>query len=238
MSATEPPDTTLIRLLKTNLRIVKNNGALANVEVSGEYVDAEALRGFDGQVTVALADSVDQKLELSGKMRRCAATLRVNVWATGQAGSGESAKALQAKIVAEVNRVIREKRMYPNETIYSFYGLGAASETHQAYSGSEDTAPDAEEWQELTSTDYAKLWTADNDCYAVSHSGSGQAAALLLRFKVASEASVAKKIACTFVGYGTGPLATALGKSLEPCCRCFEQGQSGFAGTNQTLTFV
>jgi hypothetical protein len=103
MSEIEDASTTVARLLKHNLRVIKDNGALANINVSGEWREAEALKGFDGQVTVGLVECIDQKLELSGKTRKRTSTLRVNVWAT-DAPNAENARLMRGKIVEEVNR--------------------------------------------------------------------------------------------------------------------------------------
>jgi hypothetical protein len=60
MSEAENPAATLARLLKMNLHVVKDNGALANINVSTEYPNFEAFKGFDGQVTVGGAETSDQ----------------------------------------------------------------------------------------------------------------------------------------------------------------------------------
>ena len=62
MSETEDPALTIARLLRTKMRIIKDTGALASVNVSGEWQNADALKTGDGQVTVGLAESVTKKL--------------------------------------------------------------------------------------------------------------------------------------------------------------------------------
>ena len=110
MSQIEDPAVTVARLLKTNMRVVKDSGALASVEVSGEWQNNDALKVGDGQVTVGLAETADQKLELTGKIRRRTAVLRVNVWATDKPNADENGKLMRQKIVDEVNRIIRQNR--------------------------------------------------------------------------------------------------------------------------------
>ena len=83
MSQTEDPTVTVARLLRTKMHVVKDNGALVSINVSGEWQNNDAFKTGDGQVIVGLAESADQKLELSGKIRRRTSALRVNVWATG-----------------------------------------------------------------------------------------------------------------------------------------------------------
>ena len=116
MSEMEDASSTVTRLLKHNLRVVKDDGSLATVNVTSEWQDVDALKGYDGQVTVGLAECTDQKLELSGTTRKRTSIIRVNVWTT-DAPNVENAKVLRNKIVEEVNRVIRQNRTVPNETL-------------------------------------------------------------------------------------------------------------------------
>jgi hypothetical protein len=239
MSEIETPEITLIRLLKGNVQVVRDNGSLANVEVSGENPDGEAFRGFDGQVTVGLADTVDQKLELTGKTRKRTSTLRVNVWTVEQAGALEPAKTLHSKLVAEVNRVIRQNRLAPNQTVYSLYGLGAGSQTHQAYVGNAAASPHAGSWLELTSEDYVKLWAPDSNSVTVSRSESGETAALLFGFKPDSRKNVAKKVMVLFVGCGSASSGNYVSVQVwNHVTEAWEHTQSGSADSDQTLAIT
>ena len=80
MSEKEDAATTLARLLRTKIRVTRDDGSLANVNVTGEWQNSEAFKNYDAQVTVGLAESADQKIELSGKTRRRLQSLRVNAW--------------------------------------------------------------------------------------------------------------------------------------------------------------
>ena len=204
MSELEDPALTIARLLRTKMRVVKDTGALASVGVSGEWQSAEALKTGDGQVTVGLAESVDQKVELTGKIRRRTATLRVNVWATDMPNASENGKTMRGKIVEEVNRVIRQNRSKPNETLYDFVGLGSGGQTQRAFSGGTEAAPTAD-WTELSDTAYQKLWHSDDDRYEISESESGKFAVLLFRFKLECRENTIKQIVLSFEGYGTAP---------------------------------
>lgn len=70
MSEYEDPVTTGVRLLSKNMRIVKEDGALASVYVSREWYDRELFKNHDGQITVGLGESRDTKIEMSGRIRR------------------------------------------------------------------------------------------------------------------------------------------------------------------------
>ena len=64
MAEIEDPITALVRLLDKSLRVVKDDGSLANIYVSTEWYDRELLKNHDGQVTVGLERSEDQKIGL------------------------------------------------------------------------------------------------------------------------------------------------------------------------------
>jgi len=133
MSETEDAVTTVVRLLKAKMRVVKDDGGLASVSVANEWQNTEAFKGSEGQVTVGLAESTDQKMELSGKTRRRLSLLRVNVWTADTPGASESSRGMRGKIVEEVNRVIRQNRNKPNETLYDFFNTGPPTQTYKAY---------------------------------------------------------------------------------------------------------
>ena len=204
MSQTEDPATTVARLLRTKIHVVKDNGALASINVSGEWQNNDAFKTGDGQVTVGVAESADQKLELSGKIRRRTSMLRVNVWATGMPTASENPKALRPKIVEEINRVIRQNRANPNTTVYDFVGLGAGGKGCKAFSGDTEAVPSVD-WTELSDSDYQKLWYSDGGQCQVSNCESGKYAVLLFRFKLESQETTVKQTVLGFEGYGTAP---------------------------------
>jgi hypothetical protein len=204
MSEIEDPAVTVARLLKTEMRVIKDNGSLAQVSVSGEWQNSDAFKTGDGQVTVGLAECNDQKIELTGKIRRRLSAIRVNVWATDMPNASENGKLLRGKIVEEVNRVIRENRTVPNETIYDFVGVGASGQGCRAFSGDAEAAPSVQ-WTELSDNDYQKLWYSDDDRCQISASESGKYAVLLFGFKVESRENTVKRALLSFEGYGTAP---------------------------------
>ena len=205
MSETEDAATTVARLLRTKMRVAKDNGALATVTVTYEWQNAEAFKNIDGQVTVGLAESTDQKIELSGRTRRRLALLRVNVWTIDSSGSSESGRVMRGKIVEEVNRVVRQNRSKPNETLYDFFNTGPAGQTPKAYHGSSEASPYGAGWTELSSGQYQQLWYSDDDRCQIAHGENGEYAVMLFRFRVESREKTVKKIALAFEGYGTAP---------------------------------
>ncbi len=88
---------------------------------------------------------------------------------------------MRGKIVEEVNRVVRQNRNRPNETVYDFYNLGAASQTQKAYQGNGEASPYGLGWAELTSEEYAALWYSDDNRCELSQVGVGEYAVALFR---------------------------------------------------------
>ncbi len=237
MSEIEDAAATLVRLLKTNMRVVKDDGGLANIAVTAEWQNTDAFKECDGQVTVSLAECADQKIDFSGKKRRRLSALRVNVWTTEQAGAEESARILRGKIVEEVNRIVRQNCAKPSETRYDFYNVGPATQTQKAYSRSGEASPNGLGWTELSAEDYAKLWYSDDDRCELSSDGIGEYAIALFGFKVESREKTAKKITLTFEGYGTSPSRDGVTvKVWNHIAEAWENPQSGGAeGTDETV---
>ncbi|MCL4410228.1 MAG: hypothetical protein M1356_07955 [Gammaproteobacteria bacterium] len=204
MSQTEDPAISVARLLKTKMRVIKDNGGLASVNVSGEWQNYDALKGGDGQVTVGLAECADQKIELTGKIRRRLSAIRVNVWTTDMPNASESSKGMRGKIVEEVNRIIRQNRSKPNETVYDFVGAGPNGQSYRAFSGDTEEVPNAD-WAELSAVDYQKLWYSEDNRCQVSCGESGKYAVLLFRFELESRENAVKQVVLGFEGYGTAP---------------------------------
>lgn len=199
MSETENPVDTVVRLLQKEMRVIKDDNSLAKVHVSSEWYDRELFRNCDAQITVGLAESRDTKIEMSGRLRRRLATLRVNVWSQN--------KQIRNKAVEEVNRVIRQNRNRPNETTYDFFNVNQNTNTHKTYStcSMEEPNPEDASWTEIANADYEKLWYSDDDRYQKSTNVNGEYALMLFRFKIESRENTVKKIVLAFEGYGTAP---------------------------------
>jgi len=238
MSETEDAVVTVARLLSTEMRVVKDDGALATVIVTSEWQNTDAFKGCDGQVTVGLAESTDQKLELSGKTRRRTSFLRVNVWVTDKPRASETARVMRGKIVEEVNRVVRQNRSEPNETLYDFFKAGPTTQTHKAYSSNSEAAPDASGWTELSSEQYQQLWYSDDDRCQVSYDGNEEYAVMLFGFKVESREKTVRKIVLDFEGYGTAAVGNGVAvKVWNHDAGAWQSAQEGGAdGTDEAIT--
>ncbi|MFA5364710.1 MAG: hypothetical protein WC325_05955, partial [Candidatus Bathyarchaeia archaeon] len=190
MPQLEDPTVTLVRLLDKNIQVVNDDGSLAQISVTPEWVDRELLKNVDGQITVGLDRSEDQKLGLSAKQRRRVCYLRVKILVVDKPSI--ATRQVRDKLREEVNRVIREKRTKPNETVYNYVGLGAASSSHRAYfacSGSE-LPPNESEWTEFLASDYEKLWESDDQRFSCVSSNDGEYPFVLHYFKLESNKKV------------------------------------------------
>ncbi|MEM0357273.1 MAG: hypothetical protein QXL77_02730 [Candidatus Bathyarchaeia archaeon] len=110
MSETADPVEVVIELLRANMHVVKEDGSLANIQVSREWLSQEALPNeVDGQVTVGLTECTDTKVELSGRLHRRVYTIHVNIWSRDH--------EIRQKMVDEVNRIVGLNRHNPAEGV-------------------------------------------------------------------------------------------------------------------------
>jgi|YelNatPaOPRAMG01_1025707.scaffolds.fasta_scaffold76867_2 hypothetical protein len=194
MTVMENPVSTLIRLLKRYLSVVKDDGALANIQVGQEWLDRELLKSFDGQITVGLDRGDDEKLSFDGSLRRLCLFMRVNAWTFDE--------SIREKMRSEINRVIHGKRNAPNAVNYSFCGVGVASATHKAYhcASANELTPNDYGWSELTDGEYQKIWYSDDNRFSKSVLEDGKFAFMLFRFKIDAEINVLKQMVLKFEG--------------------------------------
>jgi len=242
MSEIEDSVTTVIRLLQKNIRVVKEDNAIANIYVSKEWYDRELFKNYDGQVTVGLVESRDTKIEMSGRVRRRLGALRVNVWATDRPVATDSGKLMRNKMVEEVNRIVRQNRTIPNQTRYDFAGLGYPSgDPHKAFQAgaSSELIPGAAGWTELTNLEYQGIWYSEDTRYSKSHNVNLEYALMLFRFKVESRENAVKKIVLAFEGYGTAPAGNGITiKVWNHVASAWQNAQSGTGGADETITIT
>ena len=239
MSEIENPVDTVVRLLSHNMRVVKEDGGLANIIVSREWFDRELFKNSDGQITVGLAQSEDEKVEMSGRIRRRLARIRVNVWAVDKQGVIDSGRLMRQKMVEEVNRIVHQNRSQPNVTEYNFIGVGQPTETHKAYSAgsANELAPKHASWVELSDADYQKIWYSDDTWFSKSHNINGEYALMLFRFKIESREKVVKKIVLVFEGYGTSPAGNGVSvKVWNHVAGAWQNAQQGTGGADEAIT--
>ena len=241
MSSIEDSITTLVRLLDTNMRLVKDVGSVGKVYVSKEWFDRALMKSYDSQVTVGLAGSIDRKIGFSASRRLRVDSPRVNVWVLEKAGAAESGRRIRDKMRQEINRIIREKRTKPNITEYTFWNLGTASTTHKAYEAgtASELGPEDAGWTEISGAGYNKIWYSDDDRHSKSVGVNLQYALLLFRFKIGAKPNVLTKIVLNFEGYGTAPGGNGVTiKVWNFSSEAWENAQSGTGGADETVTIT
>jgi hypothetical protein len=238
MSQTEDPALTLIRLLQRNMHVVKDDGSLANVQVSREWCDRELLKNCDGQVTVGLERSEENKLSFDGDIRRRLAFARVNVWVVDKPEQGVVGRNVRNRICLEVLRIIREKRTKPNSVNYNYVGVGCLSETHKAYDAASATEPSPTDsvWIELSDVDYQKIWYSDDTRHTKSVLENGKQAFMLFRFKIDAQSQVLKELVLKFEGYGVASAGNGITiKAWNFATGSWQNAVSGTAETDELL---
>jgi len=243
LSELEDPVMTLLRLITTRIRVVKDNGSLANLLATKEAYDRELLKQYDAQITMGLDSSQDQKLELAGRLRRRYMVFRCNICTVDKAAPGADAgKIMRDKVTEQVNAIIRENRNLPYQTVYNFYGLGYPSgDPHKAFAAGAATelVPSSVSWTELTNLQYQNIWSSDDVRFSKSHSVNNEYAMMLFRFKLDPREACVKKIVLSFEGYGTSPGGNgATIKIWNHVASAWQEAQSGTGGGDETLTIT
>jgi hypothetical protein len=243
LSALEDPVTTLLRLITTRIRIIKDNASVANILATRENYDRELLKNYDAQITLALDSSQDQKLELSGRLRRRHMVFRCNCYSVDKSAPGaDLGVVMRDKLIAQINAIIRENRSLPYQTICNFYELGYPSgDPHKAYSASSasELAPSNAFWTELSTEEYQGIWSSDDGRFSKSTSVAGQSAMMLFRFKIAAQEATVKQLVLSFEGYGVSPGGNGVTIKLwNHVASAWQQTQSGTSGEDETLTIT
>lgn len=237
--AIEDPVTTIVRLIDSNIRVVKDDGSLAKIHVDNQWCDRELLKNYDGQVTVGLARSEDKKLGMTGTIRVRFSFLGVNIWAIDK--TGMVGRDMREKLREEILRIIRDNRKQPNETVYDFVGVGPPTGTHKAYhaGSASELSPGDVGWTEFTDVEYQKIWTSEDDRYSYSQSENGKYSMILFRFKIDSKEDTVKKIVLRVEGYGTAPAGNGMTvKVWNFEMSAWEQVQTGSGGTDEWVSIT
>jgi hypothetical protein len=242
MSEYENAIDTVVRLLTKNMHVVKEDSSIASIYASKEWYDRELFKNYDAQITVGLAQSDDQKIEISGRIRRRVGRMRVNVWASDRPASSDSGRTVRNKIVEEINRIVRQNCKVPNQTRYDFAGLGYPSgDPHKAFQAAASTEliPSSTNWTELTNIEYQKIWYSDDVRYSKSTSVNLQYALMLFRFKVQGKEAIVAKIVLAFEGYGIAPGGNGITiKVWNHVASAWQNAQTGIGGSDQTVTIT
>ncbi|MCJ7763190.1 hypothetical protein MUP38_07040 [Candidatus Bathyarchaeota archaeon] len=218
MSELENPVTTILRLLKTKVSVIRNNASVASILYSPEHYDREFMKTYDAVVTLGLESEDINKVNLASTIRWRMIYLRCLIHTVDRTIQIDPAREMRDKTLAGILAVIQANRNLPYQTIYNFDGLGYYSTTHKAYEGADATelAPNSTVWTELSVADYQHFWTSNNDRHTKSTTSNTKYSQFLFSFKVGKNTTSTtiseleareqclKKLVLTFEGYGTG----------------------------------
>ncbi len=251
MSEFENPVLTVLRLIESRIRVVKDDGGLARILCSQANYDRELLKDYDAQITVSKTSEPcqAQKHTLDGKMRRRIYSLRATIVTIDKpAVCADAGRVMRDKVLEQLLLIIPENRNLPYRTFYNFYPIDSTSSTHKAYNAvaTTDPAPSSPAWAELSNPEYANLWgsddfrcfksTTDNDAYAF----------MLFRFKICSKSAEGlnesrkqclKRVNLVFEGFGLAPQGNGVTlKVWDNIAGVWANPQTGLSGSDETLT--
>jgi hypothetical protein len=253
LSEFENPVVTILRLIESRLRVVKDDGGLARVLCSQANYDRELLKDIDAQITVSKTaePSQTQKHTLDGKLRRRIYSLRATVTTVDKpSASADVGRVIRDKVLEQLLLIIPENRNLPYRTTYNFYPLDSTSATHKAYTAAAQTEPEPSNpaWTELSNPEYGNLWGSDDVRASKSATGNGESAFMLFRFKIGAKAGEArneprkqclKRLVLAFEGFGQSPLGNGVTiKVWDNSASAWGNAQGGVLGTDQTLTIT
>jgi len=249
----ENPVVTILRLIESRLRVVKDDGGLARVLCSQANYDRELLKDHDAQITLSkTADPcLPQKHTLDGKLRRRIYSLRATVTTVDKPSpSADVGRVMRDKVLEQLLLIIPENRNLPYRTFYNFYPLDSTSTTHKAYDAAATTEPEPlnAAWTELPNPEYANLWGSDDLRHSKSASGNSEFALMLFRFKIGIKTGEArneprkqclKRLVLTFEGFGTAPQGNGITlKIWDNIAGAWSNPQTGVSGTDETVTIA
>jgi len=253
LSETENPVITILRLIESRLRVVKDDGGLANVLCSQANYDRELLKDYDAQITVSKTTDPcqQQKHTLDGKLRRRIYSLRATITTTDKpTPNADTGKVMRDKVLEQLLLIIPENRNLPYRTAYNFYPLDATSTTHKAYdaAATRELEPSNASWAELTSAEYANLWGSDDATHSKSANSNGEYPFILFRFKIGAKSGeicnearkqCLKRVVLAFEGFGTAPQGNGVTfKIWDNAAGAWSNPITGSAGADETLTLT
>ncbi len=253
MSEVENPVITILRLIESRIRVVKDDGGLARVLCSQANYDRELLKDYDAQITVSKTSEPcqAQKHTLDGKLRRRIYTLRATITTIDKPSpSADTGKVMRDKVREQLLLIIPENRNLPYRTVYNFYPIDSTSVTHKAYDTAATTEPEPSNpaWTELSNPEYSNLWGSDNLRHSKSASGNGEFAFMLFRFKIGVKAGECrneprkqclKRVVLAFEGFGLAPQGNGVTlKVWDNVAGVWSNAQIGVSGTDENLTIT
>jgi len=245
MTEIEDPVTTLVRLFKTNIRLVNDDNSIANVYASREWYDRELLKNHDGQVTVGLRQPSSLKpLSLSHALTQRILNFKVDCWVLDKVVK-QAGNRTRSKLREEIIRVVRQRRFSPNESLYDFCGLGLAG-PHDAYHAASATelTPFSSSWVEFTALQYENLWYSDDTRASKPTLVNLEHAMMLFKIKLETakydpHENNVNKIVLSFEGYGTSPTGNGVTiKVWNHVASAWEHVQTGSGSSDETVTIT
>jgi hypothetical protein len=253
LSEVENPVVTVLRLIESRIRVVKDDGGLARILCTQANYDRELLKDYDAQITVSKTSepSQSQKHTLDGKLRRRIYSLRATIVAVDKpSASADVGRVMRDKVLEQLMLIIPENRNLPYRTTYNFYPLDSTSATHKAYTAAAQTEPEPSNpaWTELSNPEYGNLWGSDDVRASKSATGNGESAFMLFRFKIGVKAGelgneprkqCLKRVVLAFEGFGLSPLGNGITiKVWDNLAGAWSNPQTGVSGVDETLTIT
>ena len=252
MSEVENPVITVLRLIESRIRVVKDDGGLARILCSQANYDRELLKDYDAQITVSKTSEPcqTQKHTLDGKLRRRIYSLRATVTTVDKPSSSDVGRVMRDKVLERFLVIVPENRNLPGRTVYNFYPIDSTSTTHKAYSAASTAEPEPlnAAWAELTNPEYANLWGSDDVRHSKSATGNGEFAFMLFRFKIGAKTGESrnearkqclKRVVLAFEGFGLSPTGNGVTlKVWDNLAGAWSNPQTGVSGTDETLTIT
>jgi hypothetical protein len=250
LSESENPVVTILRLIESRIRVVKDDGGLARILCSQANYDRELLKDYDAQITVSKTAEPcqQQKHTLDGKLRRRIYSLRATITTVDKpSASSDVGRVMRDKALEQLLLIIPENRNLPYRTFYNFYPIDSTSATHKAYDIAATTEPEPSSpaWTELSNPNYANLWGSDDLRHSKSATGNGEFSFILFRFKMGSKAGESrneprkqclKRVVLAFEGFGLAPQGNGvILKTWDNMAGAWGNPQTGVLGTDETL---
>jgi hypothetical protein len=252
LSEAENPVITVLRLIESRIRVIKDDGGLARILCSQANYDRELLKNYDAQITVSKTSEPcqAQKHTLDGKLRRRIYTLRATITTVDKTSSSDAGRVMRDKVLEQLLLIIPENRNLPYRTAYNFYTIDSTSTTHKAYDAAAATEPVPSNplWTELSNLEYANLWASDDLRHSKNATGNGEFAFMLFRFKIGAKAGESrnetrkqclKRLVLAFEGFGTAPTGNGVTlKVWDNLAGAWSNPQTGVSATDETLTIT
>ncbi len=247
MSELENAVDTVLRLINSRIRVTKDNSDAAKLLATEAAFDRELLlKEYDAQITLQIDPVLgiqDQKLNMSGSLRRQVHFLRCTVHTIDKVTPGADAgRVMRNKVAEQIKAIVRENRTLPYQTVYNFAGIGyPEGDPHKAYAigASTELAPSSSSWAELSAVEYQGIWYSADVRYSKSVVANNQYGLMLYRFKVGPREQCVKSLVLSFEGYGTAPGGNGVTvKVWNHVTGAWQYPQYGTAGTDETLTIT